>query len=195
MSPHELHTDTSSNSGHKIDYIWFVNIALDCQGVSHAVCFTCVFTSVCVCVSCLLSEFVFGNKRSPPLTLLMKICRMLRKSRVTETEAIADVQLNRHNASLLSEGNPATAVWVFFPFSNVSRKCLCSPVWSSVFMTPRACRLNEKPAGVITGWTLGRNEVSFATDWKKTDYFSIRIFLILPREVCCVASRCWVVAD
>ncbi len=69
-----------------------MNTASGCQEVSHVVCSTCVFTSVgvCVCVCvfvcvcCLLSEFVFGNKGSPPLTLLMEICRMLRKSRVTE---------------------------------------------------------------------------------------------------------------
>lgn len=68
-------------------------------------------------------------------------------------------------------------------------------------MTPRAFRLGEKPAGVITGWTLERKEVSFASVLKNRPFCRLRfhtaveIFPVLPGEVCCVASCCWVVAD
>lgn len=105
----------------------------------------CMSTSVSVC--CLFSEFVFGNKRSPPLTL-GSMQPVEEEQRVSPCQCA--VFLRWHNASELSERNKAFAFWEFFCFCLKHHlKSVSGPLGAEFsFVSPTGLRFGEDPAVV-----------------------------------------------
>lgn len=90
-------------------------------GVSHA-----ILQQLFVC------DLVFGNRRSPPLMLLMEICSVLSNSDLKKQKAKTNKKMvfanvwfhtHAHTHTVLSEGKHLKAAWAFTPLSCV---CVCA---------------------------------------------------------------------
>ena len=125
---------------------------------SRSVFNLCVHICLCVCVCCLLSEFMFGNKRSPPLTL--------KNMQHVEEEQSDRGGSHCQRAVSLTQRIAAVRQKLQFDCYSLfltSVESVSAPPCAEVsFMTPRAFKTWSQLLWLLDGHR-GRKEVSFAS--------------------------------